>query len=555
MSCKYKYKGVSYSREDLITELSKDNKVIEQLNSVLGISLQNASKVIDENGMPLLMFHGSNKDINVFDKTKIGKNFRQSELGFYFTNESKVEVTGIYGTTAQEYARNSASGGYAQYGEDEFENIIPVFLNIQNPLLMSDEGWYSAVNYLDKHNSEIKREVGKDKSLDGVITTLEGENGELLNGQQQKAIVVFSPNQIKSATNNIGSFSNESNDIRFQIVGEQGASRIEEYNRKLIEAKQMERDGKSIDEIELKTNWYKTKEGWKMISPEAIKQFNVDFSKIEKNKNYTLDNLIGNENILFKMYPKMGGINVVLVEQDRENAPKNLPPNFRQANGIYNEASKTIFINGTNRMGQVPQKHLYTLAHEVQHIIGNYEGFSRGGNPESILEESVKILKIDKSIRSLNALQEIISKKLKSEKLSSNEYKIVSDSLNTINAIRFNNQDVLFKQYEHIFAEIDAKSVEGALMLRNGGTIVTSYKRLIDFYAKQFNIDLNNAYYLSNGDISFSLSAPKIYPSIPQILDITETPQRKFEEYLLTHPKAIVDLMIQNGDIIQDCSI
>jgi hypothetical protein len=76
---------------------------------------ENASKVVDENGEPLVVYHGTNaKEISEFE-------VRTSSLdkGFY--------GKGIYFTNAEDYAD--------AYGP----NHIPVFLNIRNPKEISAE--------------------------------------------------------------------------------------------------------------------------------------------------------------------------------------------------------------------------------------------------------------------------------------------------------------------------------------------------------------------------------------------------------------------------------
>ena len=45
------------------------------------------SKVRDEKGRLLEVYHGTNAEFTVFDKSKIGKNFSDSYGGFYFTNK------------------------------------------------------------------------------------------------------------------------------------------------------------------------------------------------------------------------------------------------------------------------------------------------------------------------------------------------------------------------------------------------------------------------------------------------------------------------------------
>ena len=52
---------------------------------------KNASKVVDENGEPLVVYHGSNDDFNLFDKEKtyLSSGFGRV-LGFYFTPIKKI---------------------------------------------------------------------------------------------------------------------------------------------------------------------------------------------------------------------------------------------------------------------------------------------------------------------------------------------------------------------------------------------------------------------------------------------------------------------------------
>ena len=50
----------------------------------------NASKVIDENGEPLVVWHGSDKDYNIFDKDKTYNSRGYLKItGFYFTTNKK----------------------------------------------------------------------------------------------------------------------------------------------------------------------------------------------------------------------------------------------------------------------------------------------------------------------------------------------------------------------------------------------------------------------------------------------------------------------------------
>ena len=50
---------------------------------------ENASKVVDENGEPLVVYHSTNNDFTMFDLNKIGSNGLALGPSFYFTN-SKI---------------------------------------------------------------------------------------------------------------------------------------------------------------------------------------------------------------------------------------------------------------------------------------------------------------------------------------------------------------------------------------------------------------------------------------------------------------------------------
>ena len=123
---------------------------------------KNASKVIDDNGEPLVVYHNTNENITKFDGKK--------------TNDNSFWFTSIKG--------NKETGASAMGKE------IATFLNIKKMA-----GWEQ-----------------EDKLTDDQMIN-QGFDGKELDGD----FVAFSPNQIKSATSNVGTFSNENNDIRFQI--------------------------------------------------------------------------------------------------------------------------------------------------------------------------------------------------------------------------------------------------------------------------------------------------------------------------------------------------
>lgn len=144
---------------------------------------KNASKVINpKTGEPLVVYHGSKRgeDFNVFNPKLIGERFGLGThgKGFYFSNSLG---TAIY------------------YGERPLKEV---FLNIRNPFNREDD--ISEVN--NRFTSSIKR-----KGYDGVF----GKDTLPWANKNDMELVVFNPNQIKSATDNNGQFSSENDDIRY----------------------------------------------------------------------------------------------------------------------------------------------------------------------------------------------------------------------------------------------------------------------------------------------------------------------------------------------------
>ena len=160
----------------------------------------NASKVVDENGEPLVVYHGTKKEFNIFDKEKINSNYPQS-IGFHF-NYDKESVKISYASP------NSIS--------KEIGFIKSVFLNIKNPLIIkSDFGSSnSAEENIDLNRIKLKEKIINSKKtnniLDGIIST---------GYSYTKSFVVFETEQIKLADGTNTTFDSNNPDIRFNDGG------------------------------------------------------------------------------------------------------------------------------------------------------------------------------------------------------------------------------------------------------------------------------------------------------------------------------------------------
>ena len=145
-------------------------------------------KVVDENGKPLVVYHGTHSD---YDEFSVGK-----EGGIFFT-ESK----------------NLASS-YSQYIENGVlkntplakANVMPVYLKITNPKIIDLYG--QIVQRLKTRIDAAKRQ-----GHDGIIIKNGQDFGDPSGMWNQ--YVIFSPNQAKSATGNNGQFNPNDPNINF----------------------------------------------------------------------------------------------------------------------------------------------------------------------------------------------------------------------------------------------------------------------------------------------------------------------------------------------------
>lgn len=190
---------------------------------------ENASKVVDENGEPKLLYHFSPNSFFTFDSNAVKPDFfaydeisgEQIELdtenetealnqiealnkkGFNFRLQSTVSKGFYFGTKEQALKRKETLGSNEG-------NLMQVFLNIKNPIYSTFENIEENIN---------------NKNYDGAIIELNEDEAKYYSKDNWKQFtseyVAKSPNQIKSATDNTGIFSKEDDDIRYSLVDSQ----------------------------------------------------------------------------------------------------------------------------------------------------------------------------------------------------------------------------------------------------------------------------------------------------------------------------------------------
>jgi hypothetical protein len=178
----------------------KDDKVLHIPDDV--------SKIVDENGEPLVVYHASDKQFSVYQPS-------WSENGF---------SSGMFFSSSKRYAEKVANAKVKD----------AVFLNIKNPMFADDlerektarlflsEEPVDGGEWVDKFGTDegYKEYVEETNSSrhDGIIGNDAGKevDGKLIAGEESTEYVTRNPNQIKSATDNVGTFSRENNDIRYR---------------------------------------------------------------------------------------------------------------------------------------------------------------------------------------------------------------------------------------------------------------------------------------------------------------------------------------------------
>ena len=135
------------------------------------------SKVVDEQGRPLVVYHGSDADFDVFDRTK---------------TRSTMDIQGNFFSPWELDAQG--------YGS----NVRAFYLKITNPA-NSSIGYKALKKYQGQDHASVKaREELERMGYDGV-------------NNDDEEFISFSPNQIKSTTNR-GTFSKDSDNIYYQTI-------------------------------------------------------------------------------------------------------------------------------------------------------------------------------------------------------------------------------------------------------------------------------------------------------------------------------------------------
>ncbi len=214
--------------------------------------------LLNKDGTPKVLYHGSPNDFNTFSLEYLGTNGTAEGYGFYFTDKRDIAEGYSHGTEAQ---RHQGADGklfevylnikkplsntevtmtrsefkkfliemnkqvdedgepldfLANYGDVEWEGLDNVMNNVMS---VEYDGSDSDINMIHS----IINGSGSMKIVFDVLRKTTGYDGIIVEdanwGGDQTIYVAFHPDQIKSATDNIGTFDKENSDIRFAARG------------------------------------------------------------------------------------------------------------------------------------------------------------------------------------------------------------------------------------------------------------------------------------------------------------------------------------------------
>lgn len=306
---------------------------------------QNASKVVDENGEPRVVYHGTYGDFTVFDKAMIGSatDYGLWGRGFYFTNMENTP-----------------------YGNKK----LALFLNFRNPFIFNDYksaeeiGDYLNIwdgNFHEDDRFGIFRPYARGAAQIAGSAQERGHDGLIAVLGKWTEYIAFEPNQIKSATDNRGTFDPKNPDITFSVIGPNAAT-WGKYADKAFAGRD---DGKLRAEIDASQAQLKTAPGMPYLSRLDLLAEDIRYLKNPRKEGVLSDYLDYSE--LYDAYPRLKKMSVY-VFKDRN----------RQEAGWYDPQDDSIAIN-LSSLGPLWNQRS-TLLHEIQHAIQEYEGFAEGGD-------------------------------------------------------------------------------------------------------------------------------------------------------------------------------
>lgn len=257
---------------------------------------ESASKVVNEDGTPRIIYHQTAAEFNVFSNANplAGRNDSETPNGFFAKdNDADIGVGGnkqmaLYGDMKKPLHfkdRAEAKAWYSEhidgykglteklnkldeeyqskydaqetandeYYEQNYEAYVADDAEVTQKILENEDKLDDILEQWKEDTEAIRGElrkllngyfIEKDSGYDGII--LDFDFGGRSKGGKVKSYIFFKNTQLKSATDNIGLFDRRNPDIRYSL---KSTSSIEEQNKKLMQ------ENKALREYKRELEW------------------------------------------------------------------------------------------------------------------------------------------------------------------------------------------------------------------------------------------------------------------------------------------------------------
>lgn len=193
---------------------------------------ETSSKVVNADGTPKVVYHGTNADFWTFSLANRGKNGEKLGVGYYFVdNKPSAERYGDRVIEAYLDIKKPASAEVMEISRKDWEKFLDFAMEHRDEYI--DGEWKG--NEINKEYELIDFDYGSNDAelikgfLNGIaagnkdvteaylemLKDSTGYDGIVYNTDNTDYYVAFTPEQIKSATDNIGTFDKDNKDIRY----------------------------------------------------------------------------------------------------------------------------------------------------------------------------------------------------------------------------------------------------------------------------------------------------------------------------------------------------
>jgi hypothetical protein len=210
-------------RPEQIKSATENNGQFDSANPDIRFSLAEAeptpfqtwfgeSEVVDEHGMPLVVFHGTTRDFSAFDPQMLGSStdHATARLGFFFSSSPDVAAL---------FAGERWEGWPLARGFQAGANVMPVFLSIANPASITAREFMERFVRGGEDAIEFQQDLYV-KGHDGLRILADEALAQAMGGEEYSADtwVALRADQVKSAIGNAGPFERSNPDIRFSMA-------------------------------------------------------------------------------------------------------------------------------------------------------------------------------------------------------------------------------------------------------------------------------------------------------------------------------------------------